>query len=452
MFDVYPVHVNGINMPNSYFPMLNMSNEVLFASLNFSIEEAVEELKRANGDRWLNPTAENMLVAAYIVIGVIGVLGNLLLVCIIAKTPSLRTARNLYIANLAISDLTLSIICMPFTLIQLVKRDWPFGTIVCKMVPTFQATNVFVSTFSYSAIAVDRYKVIVYSSRSHPNKTGNFIVIGTIWVVALMCAIPMTLYTTVEVAEFMGYVLYRKCYPLWPSYTMSKAYTISVMVIQYLVPVVIVSVSYTKITLFLKYHRMSMSNNSTTIINPVKMEKARRRAQRTTNVLIAIAAVFAISWLPLNIYNLIADFNYRLLTSENVTYQHAYIAFAVCHAVAMSSACWNPILYGWLNTAMKAEILLISRSVCRCFDWPEDTSLPDDVFRSYRFNELSFSPSMLIARPPTSANVQNANGGYRTELRSFGNQLTVPGSARSVATRLEANASVGNGASCCADL
>lgn len=62
-------------------------------------------------------------------------------------------------------------------------------------------------------------------------------------------------------------------------------------------------------------------------------------------LLISIALVFCVSWLPLNLFNLIAD----IYSSEVFSQNTGMVIYAVCHMISMSSACTNPVLYGWLN-------------------------------------------------------------------------------------------------------
>ena len=47
---------------------------------------------------------------------------------------------------------------------------------------------------------------------------------------------------------------------------------------------------------------------------------------------------------------------------DNATYllpsdcwQYFYVTFFIAHVFAMSSTCYNPFLYGWLNTAFRTE-------------------------------------------------------------------------------------------------
>jgi hypothetical protein len=83
-------------------------------------------------------------------------------------------------------------------------------------------------------------------------------------------------------------------------------------------------------------------------------EKKRRNKQRirkTNALLFSVAIIFGISWLPLNILNIVVD----LLGLEDSA--RFRIIFAVCHMIGMSSACSNPLLYGWLNDNFRKEFV-----------------------------------------------------------------------------------------------
>lgn len=73
------------------------------------------------------------------------------------RKSKLRTVRNMFIMNLAISDLIMCIFCMPLTLVQLLLKNWMLGDFMCRVVPFLQAVNVFASTMTITAIALDRY-------------------------------------------------------------------------------------------------------------------------------------------------------------------------------------------------------------------------------------------------------------------------------------------------------
>lgn len=53
----------------------------------------------------------------YTSIFLIGVLGNLLVILSVWRNQQLRTQINFFLANLAVADLLVNVICVPFTLV-----------------------------------------------------------------------------------------------------------------------------------------------------------------------------------------------------------------------------------------------------------------------------------------------------------------------------------------------
>ena len=98
---------------------------------------------------------------AYSLLIVFGAAGNSLVMIAVIRNPSMRTARNVFIINLAASDLFLCLATTPLTMVELLTQYWPLGNtpFLCKLVGTLQATSIFVSVISITAIALDRYQV-----------------------------------------------------------------------------------------------------------------------------------------------------------------------------------------------------------------------------------------------------------------------------------------------------
>ncbi len=68
-----------------------------------------------------------MLIFLYTFMIVLGSTGNLMVIYVVARNPFMRTARNVFVVNLAISDLMLCLITMPLTLIEILYVTWQFG-------------------------------------------------------------------------------------------------------------------------------------------------------------------------------------------------------------------------------------------------------------------------------------------------------------------------------------
>ena len=71
-------------------------------------------------------------------------------------------------------------------------------------------------------------------------------------------------------------------------------------------------------------------------------------------MLISIAVIFGICWFPINLINLVLNIFSEL--GENLhCWKLLYLFFILTHVIAMSSTCYNPFFYGWLNPAFRAE-------------------------------------------------------------------------------------------------
>lgn len=58
-----------------------------------------------------------LLCFAYSLVFIIGIVGNSFVVTIVCRSPKMRTVTNIFIANLALADILVLVICLPATLI-----------------------------------------------------------------------------------------------------------------------------------------------------------------------------------------------------------------------------------------------------------------------------------------------------------------------------------------------
>lgn len=184
---------------------------------------------------------------------------------------------------------------------------------------------------------------------------GAFIVIIFIWSFALFLASPMIIFKRLVNHSINlrvhGIDSVSYCIEDWPMNYGRAIYSAFTLFVQYLLPIAIVSIVYLQIN-------NKLNNRIPTTINVSKQSKRRSNRMRRTNCLLtSIAIIFGISWLPLNIFNLYSDV---YLEKEAFT-ENLLVVYAICHMMGMSSACSNPVLYGWLNENFKKEFREILR-------------------------------------------------------------------------------------------
>uniref|UniRef100_A0A8C6D3L5 Neuropeptide FF receptor 1 n=1 Tax=Moschus moschiferus TaxID=68415 RepID=A0A8C6D3L5_MOSMO len=292
-----------------------------------------------------------MFIVAYVLIFLLCMVGNTLVCFIVLKNRHMRTVTNMFILNLAISDLLVGIFCMPTTLVDNLITGWPFDNATCKMSGLVQGMSVSASVFTLVAIAVERFRCIVHPFREKLTLRKALVTIAVIWALALliMCPSAVTLTVTREEHHFMvdarnrSYPLYS-CWEAWPEKGMRKVYTAVLFSHIYLAPLALIVVMYARIARKL----CQAPGPACAGGEAAAAEGARgaRRRVRVVHMLVVVALFFTLSWLPLWALLLLLD--YGQLSEPQLHLVTAY-AFPFAHWLAFFNSSANPIIYGYFN-------------------------------------------------------------------------------------------------------
>ena len=97
-----------------------------------------------------SPAVQVLIYILYVVIFVVGLLGNFLVVFVVAQNRAMQTVTNCFIANLALSDILLCVLAVPFTPLYFFLKEWIFGKILCHLVAYSQVIAFALGLFLYS--------------------------------------------------------------------------------------------------------------------------------------------------------------------------------------------------------------------------------------------------------------------------------------------------------------
>ncbi|XP_072221415.1 5-hydroxytryptamine receptor 1D [Leuresthes tenuis] len=120
------------------------------------------------------------------------VLSNAFVITTIFLTRKLHTPANFLIGSLAVTDLLVSILVMPISIVYTVSKTWSLGQIVCDIWLSSDITFCTASILHLCVIALDRYWAITdaleYSKRRTMRRAG--LMVAVVWVISISISMP----------------------------------------------------------------------------------------------------------------------------------------------------------------------------------------------------------------------------------------------------------------------
>uniref|UniRef100_A0A4W3KF44 Prolactin-releasing peptide receptor-like n=1 Tax=Callorhinchus milii TaxID=7868 RepID=A0A4W3KF44_CALMI len=285
-----------------------------------------------------------LIIPCYGLVVFIGIFGNYLLIYVICKTKRMHNVTNFLLGNLAFSDMLMCATCVPFTLAYVFEpRGWVYGRFMCYFVFLMQPLSVFVSVFTLTVIAVDRYRAMVHPLRRRLTVSACAYILSAIWFLAGLLAAPALAHT--YYVDF-----YRRdltiCEEFWMGMERPRlAYAYSTLIATYVLPLSVISMSYLRISVKLR-NRVVPGN-----ITQTQAEWDRARRKKTFRLLVLVVVVFGLCWLPLHLFNVIKDIDIGLIDKRYFNLIQLF-----CHWLAMSSACYNAFIYAWLHDSFRGAL------------------------------------------------------------------------------------------------
>lgn len=194
---------------------------------------------------------QTIIITMYSIIILLSVFGNSIVCYIVFSSKQMRTVMNYFIVSLALSDIMMAVICIPFTFIaNLVMNEWPFGVALCPIVTFLQVVSVFMSSFTLVAISLDRFSAIVYPLRPKMTKREAFIVITVIWFMSVLIPLPTAIKSKVHRYVNDSSAPYF-CEEVWENVMAQSVYNAIILLVQYFIPLMVLIFTYGRIILVL---------------------------------------------------------------------------------------------------------------------------------------------------------------------------------------------------------
>jgi len=137
-------------------------------------------------------------VVGYVIILMTSVIGNSLVVAIMAKNKLTKKNPHLLFFNMVISDFLLSVVYIPRMVVMMVYGDiWiiggELGLMLCRIIPFLHHVTIKVSVLTIMLVTVDRFLVVVFPLKNILKLKMVKVVIVIAWFIAIIFQSPYLL-------------------------------------------------------------------------------------------------------------------------------------------------------------------------------------------------------------------------------------------------------------------
>ncbi|XP_061831294.1 relaxin-3 receptor 1-like [Nerophis lumbriciformis] len=290
-----------------------------------------------------SPLLRVLICCVYSVVCAAGLLGNLLVFFLLGARQERRTSRlDFFVLNLALTDFQF-VLTLPFWAVDTARDfSWPFGDAMCKAVLSVTVMNMYASVFFLTAMSVIRYLALASALPHTCARTSYFsdrCACAVIWTLATVATLPTAVFSTVSHVSGENLCLLK--FPGGQDWL--AVYHLHKILVGFVVPVCVVSVSY--VMLLRLIHTRSMKTS-----NP------RRRSRVTKSVTIVVLSFF-LCWMPnhaITLWSVLVKLN---AANWDRTYYvvHTYV-FPLTVCLAHANSCLNPVIYCLMRPEFRTRL------------------------------------------------------------------------------------------------
>ncbi|XP_058494441.1 chemokine XC receptor 1 [Solea solea] len=289
----------------------------------------------------------------FILIFILSVTVNVLLLCVIFTYETLTNVTNLFVLNLAFSDLVFTS-TLPF-LATYYLHHWVFGDFLCKFVMAAYFVGLYSSVILLTAMTVDRFIIVVL--HKWPNNYVRRQRCAVIVCVAAWCiSIGTSFVEAINAKAIHASDTTMTCESISPGNGFQLGAILQLSLL-FLLPFAIIVFCYCAIL-------------------KTVLQSSNRKKYRTVAVVFYIVAAFFICLGPYNVMSLFEGVDaYQTCNVQ----QSFHIAYHICLILAYSHCCMNPLLY-LLSQKLRKHLLHILP--CQLLRKKEEERGPTTVIRT----------------------------------------------------------------------
>ncbi|NXM71688.1 CCR8 protein, partial [Serilophus lunatus] len=271
----------------------------------------------------------------YSLLFVTGLMGNVLVLWVLTAFRKIKTMTDVYLLNLAISDL-LFVFSLPFLIQYSIVNQWSFGNAMCKIISSAYFVGFYSSVFFITIMSIDRYLAIVQSVYALKIRTAAYGVVTSLvlWVIAILASMPdLIFFQEMHVGNQL------MCIPRYPNnnHHWKTFSNFEVNVLGWLIPVAV---------LIFCYHNILK-----------KLQKCHTQDKyKAIKLIFIVVIVFFLFWTPINLVLFLDSLRNMYIIDDCQTNQRLDLAIELAEALSFIHCCLNPVIYVFVGEKFKKHV------------------------------------------------------------------------------------------------
>jgi hypothetical protein len=302
----------------------------------------------------------------YAVPFIFGTTSNVIILIIIICNKDTRTVRNMYIINLAISDIINLTVLFSEACTNIISVPWLDSDFMCTFLPFCRRLSVGLAAYSVAVLSIQRYRVTVNPLHVHvsspPTWRSTVATVCGVWIVAALFAVPSTLSS----------VMCEESLVLWYS-TYYDHVVIFELIVSCVLPLSVIGFSYITTARHLV---------KTTPISERTRNFQLKTRRNTAKIVLGLTIVFLISYLPYHAlwaYIICTEEPSRSVERTNDIIRYAdyklQYTYLISTCFLLLNSCLNPVALFCTSSQFRQHLKRYLNWFCKTNYPPNDLEL-----------------------------------------------------------------------------
>lgn len=223
-----------------------------------------------------------------ILIMLVAIAANAMNIIVVYRNSNMQTPRYMFIMNLAVGDLGVTLLSMPFSLVTCISRGWIMSNSLCQLHGFLGSFFFCVSIFTLTIMSIEQYYTLVKPLSRKITIRRAWYMITAVWVLSTL----LSMGPVVGWGHFAYNSSTLACGVAYPRSTSDRLYLLILVLIAYVITLLIMAYAYIRILFTVRKHTDRIARYTKGGLEVMRLQR------RITYTLLLVLLVFVLCWLP----------------------------------------------------------------------------------------------------------------------------------------------------------